>query len=126
MPRFGDVFADVRGGNRTMRVSFHGDQGAIVVSLWAGAVCRGSFRMAVDDVSRLMSTLSEIKLSVDSASTTTPAPRGSTSEAVGRGSGATAVAGGRDPSQPPIDQTGDITGAANRSVLPSAPVLGVA
>lgn len=125
MPRFGDVFADVRGGNRTMRVSYHGDREAVVVSLWVGGMCRASFRMAADDVSRLMSTLSEIKLSLD-PSPTTPAPRGSTSEAVGRGSEATAVVGAPDPSHPPFDQTGDITGAANRNMLPPVPVLGVA
>ncbi|HEX2774410.1 MAG TPA: hypothetical protein VHN18_18545 [Micromonosporaceae bacterium] len=82
--------------------------------------------MAADDVSRLVAALSEIRLSLDSAATTTPAPTGSTSETVGRASEATAVAGAPDPAELPLDQTGDITGAANRSLLPSVPVLGVA
>src|SRR4051812_39991180 len=60
MPAFGDLFTDVRGGDRTMRVSYHGDVGVVVVSLWLGPVCRGSFRMAAGDLSRLISTLSEI------------------------------------------------------------------
>lgn len=126
MPRFGDVFDDVRGGNRTMRISYHADQEAVVVSLWVGAVCRGSFRMAADDVRRLMSTLSDIKLSADSSPTTTPASGGSASDAVGRGAGTVAVAGAREPSEPTFDQTGDIAGAAKRSLGPPLPVLGVA
>jgi hypothetical protein len=123
MPRFGDLFADIRGGDRTMRVSYHADRGAVVVSFWVGTVCRGSFRMAAGDVSRLISTLNEIKLSVDSAPTPSPQPGGSNPEGVGLGSEA---AGAPDPAEPPVEQTGDITGTANRSGLPSVPVLRVA
>ena len=65
MPSLGDVFADVRGDNRTMRVSCHVERGIVVVSLWAGAMCRGSFRMAADDVERLISTLGEMRAAVD-------------------------------------------------------------
>jgi hypothetical protein len=117
MPRIGDVFADVRGGGRTMRVSYHGDQRAVVVSLWVGTVCRGTFRMAAGDVSKLMSTLNEIKGSVDSAAATSPGPRGSSADAAGLGSEVTAVRAPR-PSEPTSEQTGDITGTVNRSVLP--------
>jgi hypothetical protein len=126
MPAFGDLFTDVRGGDRTMRVSYHGDVGVVVVSLWLGPVCRGSFRMAAGDLSRLISTLSEIESSVDSASTPGPQPKGSTPEEAGVRSEATAVAGDPDRSEPPFAETGDITGSANRSLLPSVPVLRVA
>ncbi|MEU8610459.1 hypothetical protein AB0C29_20975 [Actinoplanes sp. NPDC048791] len=60
MPTVGDVFQDVRGDDRTMRVSYHQDRGVMVVSLWAGPVCRGSFRLAADEISRLAMLLSDI------------------------------------------------------------------
>jgi hypothetical protein len=115
MPTFGDVFTDVRGGDRTMRISSHREQGVVVVSLWFGPVCRGSFRMDAGDVGRLMSVLGEIGLSVD------PAPDG-------RGLGSTAAAGAGAPDRPEsaAEQTGDITGTAERRRLASVPVLGVA
>ena len=62
MPRAGDVFADVRSRDRTMRVSWHaeaGEAGQVVVSLWAGRECRASFRLPAADVPRLINTLSE-------------------------------------------------------------------
>jgi hypothetical protein len=58
MPVRGDVFADARGGDRTMRVSHHVDQGVVVLSLWLGPVCRASFRLVADDVERLVTALS--------------------------------------------------------------------
>jgi hypothetical protein len=60
MPTVGDVFQDVRGDDRTMRVSYHQDRGVMVVSLWAGPVCRGSFRLAADEIGRLAALLSDI------------------------------------------------------------------
>lgn len=74
IPSFGDLFTDVRGADRTMRVSYHGDRGAVVVSLWAGGVCRGSFRMAAADVSRLIDTLTEIMRGVEPAADAEPVP----------------------------------------------------
>ena len=62
MPRRGDVFTDVRGDDRTMRVSYHHDREVVVVSLWAGPVCRGSFRMAATEVDRLIATLGEMRV----------------------------------------------------------------
>ena len=48
-----------------MRVGYHAAIGAVVVvvSLWAGEVCRGSFRMAGEDVRGLISILTEIETS---------------------------------------------------------------
>jgi hypothetical protein len=62
MPRVGDVFADVRAADRTMRVSWHaeaGDGGQVVVSLWSGRDCRASFRLPAADVPRLIETLAQ-------------------------------------------------------------------
>ena len=109
MPTFGDLFTDVRGDDRTMRVSYHQDQGVVVVSLWLGPICRGSFRMAAGDVRKLMSTLTEIDLA------TAPAGTGDDSEA---------VLGAPERPQPAPEETGDISGTANRSAL--LPVIRVA
>jgi hypothetical protein len=68
MPAVGDLFTDVRGDDRTMRVSYHEDSGLVVVSLWAGAVCRGSFRLAAHDVGRLVELLSGIMAPDDTGS----------------------------------------------------------
>jgi hypothetical protein len=57
LPAVGEIFADVRDGGRTMRVSLHNDHGIVVVSLWAGTLCRGSFRMAAEDAVRLRTLL---------------------------------------------------------------------
>jgi hypothetical protein len=62
LPNPGDVFVDIRGGDRTMRISLHDDAGVVVVSLWAGRVCRASFQLAVDEVPRLLSALSPVAL----------------------------------------------------------------
>jgi hypothetical protein len=57
LPNPGDVFDDVRDNGRTMRVSYHAEAGVVVVSLWAGALCRASFRLASADVARLAEIL---------------------------------------------------------------------
>jgi hypothetical protein len=81
IPAVGDVFQDVRGDDRTMRVSYHQDRGVIVVSLWAGPVCRGSFRLAADDAGRLAAFLADVvppagapEPQDDTATVTRPAP----------------------------------------------------
>ena len=92
MPAVGDVFADVRGDDRMMRVSYHEDRGVVVVSLWAGVVCRGSFRLAAADAGRLVAVLSEVVAA--------PAPDGEATEAT-------------DAAVTTPEQTGDVS----RSVL---------
>ena len=123
MPTVGDLFTDVRGGGRTMRVSYHENRGVVVVSLWLGTVCRGSFQMAAGDVSKLLSILGEIDLLVASASASGPQPRGSWPEGAARGSTETAVP---DQSVPPFKQTDDTTGTADRSPLARLPVVRIA
>ncbi|MDR7277861.1 hypothetical protein [Catenuloplanes atrovinosus] len=57
LPRRGDLFSDVRGDGRVMRVSRHDESGMVVLSLWADRRCRASFRLADADVSRLVEAL---------------------------------------------------------------------
>lgn len=104
VPRVGDVFSDVRDGDRTLRISSHGDRGALVVSLWVGAHCRASFRLAAGDLDRLMSTLDDVRASFGLEGE--PAAAGPTVPA-----GPTAQ--GTDP-EPPAEQMGDVTGAVSR------------
>lgn len=57
LPEQGSIFLDARGGERVLRVSWHLDNGLVVLSLWRENVCSGSFRLAVDDVPEMIATL---------------------------------------------------------------------
>jgi hypothetical protein len=57
LPATGEIFLDSRGGNRAMRVSWHQEAELVVLSLWRDDVCAGSFRLAVDEVPRLIDLL---------------------------------------------------------------------
>lgn len=58
MPRLGGVVRDVRGAGRALRVSWHGDvDGIVVLSLWDGARCTGTVRVAAEDVPTLVEAL---------------------------------------------------------------------
>ena len=57
LPETGSIFLDARGADRALRVSWHHDNGIVVLSLWRENVCSGSFRMAVDDVPDMIATL---------------------------------------------------------------------
>ena len=71
-PERGEVFLDARGHgsprtsnsddrehqrSRALRVSWHHDVGTVVLSLWRGGVCSGSFRLPVDEVPALLAVL---------------------------------------------------------------------
>jgi hypothetical protein len=60
LPNPGDVFADVRGGDRGLRVSYHQDAGVLVISLWSGRTCRATFQLAAAEAGRLGALLAEI------------------------------------------------------------------
>ena len=133
VPRIGDVFGDVRDGDRTMRISSHGDRG-LVVSLWVGAHCRASFRMAAGDLDRLMSTLDEIRVSLDLVAE--PAAQGPAAAGPGAvgppvpvepaaPAAATEPAAGTD-REPPVEQTGDVSGSVSLRGPTHPPVLRVA
>jgi hypothetical protein len=57
LPRMGEVFFDVRGNSRTMRLSWYADTGVAVLSIWQGGMCTGTFRLAIADLPRLVETL---------------------------------------------------------------------
>ena len=50
-------FYDARGHVRRMGVSTHPADSTIVISLWQGDVCTGTFRLPANDAARLISTL---------------------------------------------------------------------
>jgi len=114
MPRLGDVFDDVRDNGRTMRISCHTDRDAVVVSLWHDTLCRGSFRLAADDLDRLLATLAEMSTSLR------PAPAPAATEASAGDGGAAHGGTAPEPAAAPGDvpdregprpeQTGDVTG----------------
>ena len=61
LPTTGEVFLDTRGSGRALRVSWHSgpeaDSEMVVLSLWAGGTCTGTFRLAVEDVPALVDAL---------------------------------------------------------------------
>ena len=52
-PRIGEVFFDVRGASRSMRLSCLNDTGIRVISLWEGGACTATFRLAAEEIPRL-------------------------------------------------------------------------
>lgn len=57
IPRLGGVVRDARGQGRALRVSWHGEDGLVVLSLWDGARCTGTVRVAAADVPALVEAL---------------------------------------------------------------------
>src|SRR5450755_2634038 len=57
LPRLGEVFFDVRGSSRSMRLSWYADTGVAVFSIWQGGMCTGTFRLPIGDLHRMVETL---------------------------------------------------------------------
>jgi hypothetical protein len=57
IPTLGGVVRDVRGRGRALRVSWHGEDGLVVLSLWDGPRCTGTVRVAAPDVPVLVEAL---------------------------------------------------------------------
>ena len=57
LPATGEVFLDERGGERSLRVSWHDETGLVVLSLWRGPMCVGTFRLETHEVPALVETL---------------------------------------------------------------------
>jgi hypothetical protein len=57
LPRLGEVFFDVRGNSRSMRLSWYADTGVAVFSIWQGGTCTGTFRLPMDDLDRMIESL---------------------------------------------------------------------
>jgi hypothetical protein len=69
LPATGEVFLDPRGAGRALRVAWHFDEHVaggggdgsdlVVLSLWHGDTCTGSFRLAASDVPALVAALQD-------------------------------------------------------------------
>jgi hypothetical protein len=57
LPRLGEVFFDVRGSSRSMRLSWYADTGISVFSVWQGGTCTGTFRLPQEELPRLIEAL---------------------------------------------------------------------
>src|ERR1700679_1124667 len=57
LPRLGEVFFDVRGSSRSMRLSWYSDTGVAVFSIWQGGTCTGTFRLPIEDLPRMTAAL---------------------------------------------------------------------
>ena len=57
LPARGEVMLDARGSARALRVSWHHEEGIVVLSLWHEGVCTGSFRLDRGDVPTLIDSL---------------------------------------------------------------------
>src|SRR5450631_3513011 len=57
LPRLGEVFFDVRGDSRSMRLSWYANTGIAVFSIWQGGTCTGTFRLPMDDLARMTEAL---------------------------------------------------------------------
>src|ERR1700761_1902701 len=57
LPRLGEVFFDVRGSSRSMRLSWYADTGVSVFSIWQGGTCTGTFRLPLEELPRLIDSL---------------------------------------------------------------------
>jgi hypothetical protein len=59
LPVHGHVLPDVRGDGRAVRVSWHPEVGAVVLSLWHDGRCTATARLAPDTVGQLVGVLVE-------------------------------------------------------------------
>jgi hypothetical protein len=57
LPRLGEVYFDVRGESRSMRLSWYADTGVAVFSIWQGGTCTGTFRLPIDELPRMIGAL---------------------------------------------------------------------
>ncbi len=57
LPREGEVFFDVRGESRTMRLSWYADSSVAVFSIWQGNRCTSTFRLPFGDLARMVEAL---------------------------------------------------------------------
>ena len=62
LPRTGSIYLDARGDERALRVSWHPESqgGVVVLSLWQGNVCTGTFRLTTEQVPDLIKTLVDV------------------------------------------------------------------
>ena len=56
-PLGAEFFLDTRGDARSLRVRWHHRDGLVMLSLWRGSECTGTFRLSVDEVPTLIDAL---------------------------------------------------------------------
>jgi hypothetical protein len=84
LPTSGEAFLDARGDGRAMRVTWHPEADVVVLSLWRGRTCAGSFRLAVEDVPALVELLrASLEEAYDDARTSFLAGFGEAGDEVG-------------------------------------------
>lgn len=59
LPPRGEWLADARDGRRALRVSWHGEQGCVVLSLWRDDACVGTVRLGPAEAAALVGTLAD-------------------------------------------------------------------
>ena len=52
-----EYFLDTRGDARSLRVRWHERDGLVLLSLWRGSECTGTFRLPIDEVPTLIDAL---------------------------------------------------------------------
>jgi hypothetical protein len=71
LPEQGDVFFDHQRPDRSLRISRHPDAGVVVLSIWNGGVCQGTFQLPADQVDLFVEAL---RHSPPPAAVTQPGP----------------------------------------------------
>jgi hypothetical protein len=56
-PAEAQYFLDARGGVRSLRVRWHHEEDLVILSLWHGSECTGTFRLPVGEVPALVAAL---------------------------------------------------------------------
>jgi hypothetical protein len=59
LPSRGSWLPDARGDSRALRVSWHGDEGCAVLSVWRDGTCAATARLAAPEVATLVAALAE-------------------------------------------------------------------
>ena len=72
LPPRGEWFGDARDGDRALRVSWHPEQGCMVLSTWRDAACVATARLSPADTARLISVLAQGLASATEVSTADP------------------------------------------------------
>jgi hypothetical protein len=69
-------FTDSRGDVRRMRVRWHPENRLIVLSLWQGGHCTGTFRLPIEDAARMIGLYADSLAGACTAPTEPPRPSG--------------------------------------------------
>ena len=54
-----EVFLDARGDERALKVTWHHDEGVVVLSLWRGDRCAGTLQLRAEEVPAAIAALAE-------------------------------------------------------------------